>query len=474
MTAGYGRRCGSARSAAVIAVTVLLGLTIFAAFDGAPLGYDSYFTLLWGDELAHGQVPDYGGGPIAPAPHPLAIAVAALLAPLGDGTDDAFRLLVVFSFAALCVGVFLLGDELFAWPVGAMAAAIVATRVALLEFATTAFVDIPAAALVMGAAVLEARRPRRGTGVLLLLAAAGLLRPEVWLLSAAYWLWLAVPLDWRSRARYAAVAASAPALWVISDLLVTGDPLWSRQHTRAVTNENELPTGAHALLVELPHHVGGILRADVLALSAIGLAAAAIWLRRRAAVPGALLAMNGVAVVLLALGGLPVLQRFVLLGSVALALFAAVAALGWTALPHAHRARRRWMIAGSGLLVVVIAGTAIEISRAVDLRSQLAASGRAQANLGRLIDEPRAQPVLRRCRPITLAAGQFAGFLAYRTGASPSAFAEFTRPGGVLVVTEPAQTPTGLREPLPRPPPIPSDFRRVAAHDPWVLYAGCR
>jgi hypothetical protein len=36
-------------------------------------------------------------------------------------------------------------------------------------------------AFVVWAAVLEARRPRRGTAVLVLLGLAGLLRPEAWL-----------------------------------------------------------------------------------------------------------------------------------------------------------------------------------------------------------------------------------------------------------------------------------------------------
>ena len=40
-----------------------------------------------------------------------------------------------------------------------------------------------------GVAALEAERPRRGTVVFALLACAGLMRPEAWLLSGLYWLW---------------------------------------------------------------------------------------------------------------------------------------------------------------------------------------------------------------------------------------------------------------------------------------------
>ena len=48
--------------------------------------------------------------------------------------------------------------------------------------ALTANVDVPFLALVLAAATLEAARPRRGLPVLALLAVAGLLRPEAWLL----------------------------------------------------------------------------------------------------------------------------------------------------------------------------------------------------------------------------------------------------------------------------------------------------
>ena len=51
-----------------------------------------------------------------------------------------------------------------------------------------AYVDIPYVALVLGAILAEARRPRT-TLPLILLALAGLLRPEAWLFSFAYVAW---------------------------------------------------------------------------------------------------------------------------------------------------------------------------------------------------------------------------------------------------------------------------------------------
>ena len=64
------------------------------------------------------------------------------------------------------------------------------TRPAIERDALIGYQDMPFAALVIGAVLLEARRPRRGVAVLALLAVAGLLRPEAWVLAGLYWLYL--------------------------------------------------------------------------------------------------------------------------------------------------------------------------------------------------------------------------------------------------------------------------------------------
>ena len=87
-----------------------------------------------------------------------------------------------------------------------------------------AYVDIPYAALVLGAILAEARRPRT-TLPLILLALAGLLRPEAWLFSFAY-------VAWRRDLRLLPLAAAAPVLWLVHDQIVTGDWLHSLTDTR--------------------------------------------------------------------------------------------------------------------------------------------------------------------------------------------------------------------------------------------------
>src|SRR5829696_5739442 len=209
---------------------LIVAAAVFAFFGHAFLNYDSFYALVWGDDLAHGRTPQYDA-PVAPTPHPLATLVALVLAPLGEHAEAVFLVLVLIAIAALVVGIFRLGQVLYSAPVGVLAALIVATRVPLLNFGIRGYVDLPTIALVVWAAVLEARAPRRRAQVMLLLVLAGLLRPEMWLFAAAYWLWCAPRLDWAGRGRLAALAALAPALWLLSDLAITGDPFWSLNGT---------------------------------------------------------------------------------------------------------------------------------------------------------------------------------------------------------------------------------------------------
>src|SRR6185295_9460953 len=112
--------------------------------------------------------------------------------------------------------------------VGLTAAAILCTRFDFPFLAARGYLDIPFLALVVWAGALEAERPRRGTPVLILLLCAGLLRPEAWLLSGLYWLWLFPGAGWRDRIRWALLVGAAPLIWMATDFAVTGDPLFSQ------------------------------------------------------------------------------------------------------------------------------------------------------------------------------------------------------------------------------------------------------
>src|ERR671933_716681 len=185
----------------------LAGLSIatLVGFFARPTfpNYDSYYSLLWGREVLHGTLPSFDAYR-APTEHPLAIAFGAVLSLVGD---DADRIMVGATFASFVV------------------------------LAAGVYIDIPYLALIVWAVALESDRRRRGTPVFVLLAAAGLLRPEAWLLSGLYWLWCFPPASWRRRVEYAALAAIGPVVWPLVDFVVTGHPMFSLTHTSGLAEE---------------------------------------------------------------------------------------------------------------------------------------------------------------------------------------------------------------------------------------------
>ncbi|MBA3420680.1 MAG: hypothetical protein H0U12_02090 [Thermoleophilaceae bacterium] len=467
-------------------VAAALGLAVYAAFDGhAFLNYDSAYALAWGADLAAGRLPQYDV-PVAPTPHPLAIAGGVALAPLGSAAEGVFLALVLLGLGALGVGLFRLGEELYAWPVGLLAAAIVLTRQPILNYGIRGYVDLPALALVVWAAVLEARRRRRGAPVLLLLALAGLLRPEAWLFAGAYWLWIAPPLTWPARARLGALALAAPALWGLSDLLATGNPLWSLEGTSALAAELERPTGLLALPGVVPYRLGEILRLPELIAAVLGFAAALVWLRRRTVLPAALAVLNGIAFAAFAVAGLPLLGRYLFLAAAMLALFAAVAALGFTALSDriARPVRWAWTVGGLAVLAGLLVFLPVQLGRLEALRADIGARDRVQDDLQALVERPAVAGTLARCRPLFVPNHRNVPSLALRTGVRAdeivSAQLERPTPGGLFLAPASARVEElsilDPNDPSRLDAAPPRAYRPIARNRSWLLFGSgaCR
>jgi hypothetical protein len=445
-------------------------------FGRVPLGYDSYFALVWGRALAHGHSPDLDPA-FASTPHPLFNALATVLDWLPGSSDDLLRAAVLLSLGALCAGVFALGRELAGWPVGLLAAALVATRAPVLETALRAEVDIPAAALLVWATALAAggaRRPR-DTAVLVLLALAGLLRPEAWVLAAAYWLWrVRAGVDPRRRAILAALTAAAPVLWLASDLALAGDALWSSHQTHRRVVASHDVTGLRAV-GRIPRHVGAILWVPVLVASIAGVAAALLRGRERVAVPVAAVVLTTLTSAALALAGQTVLLRFFLFPAAILTVFAAYALLGWAALPAGDPVRRAWLAAAAVGLIAVAAFVPKDAARIGDLRDALRGDQRLQSRLIALAHGP-ARPVLRRCRPVYVQLGGVVPSLAYEVGIEPSDMSVDLRrlaPHGALVAlgsVAPRDLPYELPRARLRPP---AAYPMRTGNESWSIAWGC-
>jgi hypothetical protein len=381
---------------------IALGALVVAAVAGFLVyptypNYDSYYSLLWGRELLDGHLPSYDAYR-APTPHPLAIVVGMLLDPLGHVAERVWIALCIASFVALVVGVYRLAREAFTPLVGLVAGALICTRFDFPFYAARGYLDIAYMAFVVWAALAEARSPRRGAPVLVLLGIAGLLRPEAWVMSGLYFLGVAWPASWPDRAKYAALAAIGPVIWAGSDLIVTGDPMYSLTYTSSFAEElgrsksaSDLPTAIWAFLVKLdkfPVLLGGI----------VGFLAALVLVPRRMVVPFALLAVGVGTFFMLGVGGFSVIDRYLLVTSLMVMVFAAVAIGGWTMLEPGTRLRRVWSIAAALLVLygIVFTATRVNLSR---LENELAFRGDAHHGLHGVLDTRAVRDGLR-CGPL--------------------------------------------------------------------------
>jgi hypothetical protein len=398
------------------AAAAAIAVVLHAVFRGGIPTNDSWHTLIWGRELASGLLPDYQA-PFAPTPHPLQIVYAAALSPLGVA-EPALQLAGVVAVGAIAVGLFRLGTRLYAWPVGLLAAVILLTRDRLLYYGARGSVDAEALALILWAAVLEAGRPRRGWPVLVLLALAGLLRPESWVFAAAYWVWLFPARDWKARAGLAALAASAPVLWALSDLLVTGDPLWSLHGTQGLAGALDRRTGLAAVPDSSWRSFKALLTPPLL-IAGVGGLAAGLALRARATLlPAAILALQGAAFVSLAVLNLPLNQRYLLPAALVLSLLAGVAGLGWIGLPPGDRARTVWRAAGLLTLVLIAATVALQLPTVASVRSKLLARQTIGSDLPALLETDAVQRALAVCGPLVAPSNFRRPQIAYLTNRS--------------------------------------------------------
>ncbi len=459
----------------VFAVLTVVGALLAWALVGAGFAnYDTAYSLVWGADLAHGRLPDYHV-PVAPTPHPLATLGGLALAPLGAGAETVVVIGALASLGALGALTYLLGAHWFGPAAGAVAAVVILTREPVLSFGVRAYVDLPYLVLVLGALLVEARRPRAGVPALVLLGLAGLLRPEAWLLSGAYVAYLAVtgerilvPL---------LVAAAAPLLWALSDLAIAGDPLYSLTGTRRGAELLQRRTGLAAVPGTVPRRIGEIVREPVLAGAVAGGLLAIAFLRERIRPALATGVVALVAFCVLAAAGLPILGRYLLLPATLFAIVCGAGAFGWARLDPGHPWRRRWQVIGVLVLAGLMAFAPRQAQRIHSLHGSIHLQRHIRDDLHALAQGP---PLRSACRPVTVPNHRAVPLLALWLGRPPREIvsAQLQHPSrGVFV--DPANDRVARNFTLDPNDPglltaaVPRGFSRAAKNTSWVLYARC-
>jgi hypothetical protein len=468
------------------------GLALWLVFRHGFANYDTFYSLLWGNELAHGHSPDYSAA-LPPTPHPLATAFGVLASPLGDGAQTAAVVVAFLSLAAIGYLVFRLGDLWLNRAVGLLAAAIVLTREPILDYGSRAYVDLPYIAFVLGALVVELKRPRSGWPVLTLLGLAGLLRPEAWLFSAAYLVYLAYSDPERPKGKLTPIgqlfdpgallpltvlAAVAPLAWAIFDLVVTGDPLYSLTGTQDTVSTLDRPTGLFDALRLAPRRIGEILREPVLLGAAVGLVLTAWKLRKRSWLMLAAAVISLGAFLLLATAGLAVITRYLLLPSTILALFGAAGVLGWLSLDRDDPWRMRWAACGGVVVLAMLVFVPQQANRLSDVRAKVGDQEQIRDDLHDVIHEPAFD---RACRQVAIPSTQGVPLLALWLDRRPSQISTSSMPSAGYLIAPANRDIANLfrldpNDPASKSPAANGVNPRIAttaADASWLVFGRC-
>jgi hypothetical protein len=461
------------------AVVTIVGVAVLlrVVYDPWYLNYDSRYALLWARDAWHGFLPDFKAD-FAPTPHPLSTAVSSLGVLFGHGGDAVIVWIVLLSFGGLVWLTYRLGSVLFTRWVGAVAALVVLTRPVLDRDVLLAYQDVPFAALIVGAVLLEAKQRRRGVPVLALLTLAGLLRPEAWMLAGLYFLWMWPALSPRRRVWLALLTAFAPLLWALVDLIVTGDPLHSLHGTAALAEEVDRRRRVDQVPYWSLKYFGYTLREPLAVGIPIGLAFAWRWRRRAAALPVAVAAAMTLVFAVGPIFGLPLIARYIRTPAVLLTLFFGLALFGWTWLERG-RERTGWMVAALITAGVFVAFIPSNLSMLDGLRLRSQREGGFYRDLRRAGESPKVHAAFAGCKPLSTADHRPIPYIRWWIDGDPGTVGTVENkasPLGKLLLV-PRRTKLALRFygvnfPTYRPPVT---WTKVYSNRTWQVYAapGC-
>lgn len=488
---------------AFILVSTAVLLLIFPR--GFP-NYDTIYYLLWGREIFEGMSPDYGA-PLAPTPHPLYDLLGAVFAPLGDGSITVAVVLAYVSLGLLAWLVYRLGSVWFDRWIGAVAAFLVMTSAPVLSNGLRAYIDIPYMVLCLAALLIETRKPKAGWPVLVLLALAGLLRPEAWLFAGFYFLYLALDftppaggkrlpgvklrgggID-RNLVFLACLTAAGPVVWLLFDLITTGSALYSFTGTRETVDTLERDTGPLDVIIYGPRRLGEVLQWPGMAGAFAGVVLCLVTMPKRAAIGVTAAVLALVAFAVMGASGLAIIPRYTMLAASILAIFAAASVLGWRLLPDGSRWRRPWQVVAILVVLLYLAWLPNQYDLLSKVDRDLTGQSLVERDLEALVDdggfsklESQDRDSADACLPISVPNHRAVPRLAFWLDIHPSdvvsvAAAEEQPIGGYFLapardftvenfILDPGESGRTATKP-------PEGFKPVAENRSWKLYADC-
>lgn len=455
--------------------------------------YDTYYALIWGNEMWNLELPDYYVFK-TPTPHPIFNLYTALLSPLGSA---AIPLLTTFSLAmytGLLYGVYRLVKQQVGTLVAFVTVLVLITRTDLMAFAFRSMLDVPFLLMIVWAAVLELQKPRRGLAPLILLSMAGLLRPEAWLMAGLYWLWLAYgwvrPKDQLPGERpsigaligFGFLVISAPVIWLAWDWVVTGDALYSVHSTSEVAKEVNRQKSLPQAILALPGFIGGS-EQWVNGLAGIAGFALAFWAyRKHMLMLAALVVVGVITYLLISIAGLSVIPRYLVVPSLVMCFGVAFSLVGWERLSGTSRTIGIWLACLTLLLMAVRAPAYFD-----QLRGLNTSTDQISISYSRVVDilnKPKVRAAVDSCKPVLAFTHESVPIIRYELRAPKDEVIATTQlaapptkgvqllqtsaldPLQMTVVTRTTRKPwTGFRQP---------GFAFIGENRAWIAYSSCK
>ena len=450
-------------------LTVVVGAALLSLLLVAPApSYDPWAWLLWGREVAGGELSTLEG----PAFKPLPVAVCALLAPLGAAAPWLWVLLVraaALLAALLAFGLArrLAGGSRVAGALGALALVLCSGLPAY-----TAAGAEPALVLALALGSAAAWRERRMRIALACAVGCALLRVEAWpfVAVAGVVLWRSRPKD---RPLLAALAVGLPAAWLLPELIGSGDLLRSGSRAR-VPNPGQPALAAVPGLAALRETVALPLWPLWLGVAAL----VAIWVSgrsrdaRAALAPAAAGAAWIALVALMAQAGFSGEPRYALPGAGLIALSGAVglvfaARTRAAVAPLGDPRGRLQSVATLAVVVLVTLAAAPRIADLPTLRSEQAYQWRLAGDLADAVAAAGGADAVLACgRPYV---GRLRGpLMAYRIGVAKHVVEpdDPPRPPGMVFRS-------ALRDASAPAPDAPPQFAEIARAGTWQVLAAC-
>ena len=461
------------------ALAVILGVPVllWLLYKPSYVNFDARYSLLWARDIVHGHTPDYTAV-FAPTPHPLQTLASFPLLLFGDSSAKAMVAVTLLALGFLTWLVYRLGAELWHPAVGLVAAVVVVTRPSLARFALIGYQDIAFAALVVWALLLETRKPRRGPTVLLVLALAGLMRPDAWFLSALYVAYLWRETDARGRAQLIGLALIAPVLWIAQDWIITGQPLHSLQGTKTLAGEVNRRRPALTIPKRTAWYYKLLLLWPLAAGVPAGLVFAWLYARRRfALLVGAAVALT-LFIVITSIVGLSLIQRYLVTPGTLLTVVYGLAVFGWLKLAPGPP-RKVWKVVGLLALALSLAYIPAQVNKLQSIKSTMNREARNYADIKLVGRSPAVRARFERCGSISTIGHKAMPDLRYWLNGPPHSIdlveGSKTKVGPLML--EPRATKqmwTFDRQEFAKVKP-PAGYTRLYANHSWVVWAapGC-